>query len=270
MSTVALQQPRSRYGFAQVARSELIKLFTLRSTYWTILITLLGAFGVTVLTDWSARHHPAGWYQGFDPTNRSLTGVAIGVLAMGVFGALAATGEYSTGTIRSTLAAAPRRPLLVVGKVAVVGLIALVVCEVLTFGCYGIGNWVLSSGGAPTASLSHAGVFRAVALSGVFLALLGLFALGIGLIVRHTAGALATYVGLTFLVPILLTQVHGHPDKFTPVPMLANSVSVVVHQPVGVAQPDVPLALSTAMLLMAVYTVASLVLGAAMIVRRDA
>jgi hypothetical protein len=263
MSVVTVEPSGRGYGLREVARAEWIKLSSLRSTYLTLLVTVLGSFGVTILATAQARHHSHSWYQGFDPTNQSMSGLAIGVLAIGVLGAMAATGEYASGTIRSTLAATPRRPLLLAAKVAIVGVISLVVGEVLTFGCWGIGHIVLGTGGAPTSSLGQPGVFRAVALSGVFLALLALVGLALGVIIRHTAGAISAFVAITFLIPILLSRLSSHPERYTPVPMLANSVSAVVRQ-------QNALSVSTSMILMTGYCVALLGLAAAMILRRDA
>jgi hypothetical protein len=183
-------------------------------------------------------------------------------LAIGVFGVLSITGEYGTGTIRSSLSAAPRRPLLLMAKVLVIGSIALVLGEALVFGCFSVGQAVLS-GAAPTASLGQAGVLRALVLSGACLSLLGLMALGLGVIIRHTAGAVAAFVGITFLLPLLLQKIPGTPSRFTPVGILANSVSAV--RPEG-GQLSAP----TGFLLMILYTTVILSLGAVLIARRDA
>jgi ABC-2 type transport system permease protein len=201
--------------------------------------------------------------QGFDPTNHSLTGLVLATLSIGVLGTMVATGEYATGTIRSTLAAAPRRPLLLVAKAAVVGALALVVSEVISFGCFFLGQAILGTKQAPTAALGQHGVLGAVAGSGLFLAILALLGLGIGVVVRHTAGAIATYVGVTFLVPIVLSQLPSQPSRFTPIPMLANGVSAVVPVPGQVSA-------ATGLFLMAIYSGAVLLLAAVMIVRRDA
>ncbi|HTT86924.1 MAG TPA: hypothetical protein VMF60_06130 [Acidimicrobiales bacterium] len=135
-----------------------------------------------------------------------------------------------SGKIRSSLAAQPRRPVLLLGKILVLGGVVLAVGEVFTFGCFGIGQAILSAGGAPSARLAQPGVLRAVAPSGAFLSLLGLLGLGVGVVVRHTAGAVTGYVGLSFLIPLLLTRLPGDPGRFTPVPILDNSVSAVVPQ----------------------------------------
>jgi ABC-2 type transport system permease protein len=261
--TSTLDMPPDPYGLRQVVRSEFTKIATLRSTLWTLLITALGTIAVTILATHSAGGHDPQWYQGFDPTSQALSGLALGTLAIGVFGILAVTGEYGSGTIRSSLAAAPRRPLLLVGKVLVVGAIAAVVGEVLTFASFFVGQAVLKGGGAPTATLGHSGVPQAVVLSGAFLALLGLLALGLGVIIRNTAGAMAAYVGVTFLLPLLLQHVAGTPSRYTPVGILANSVSAVVRQPGQVSAP-------VGLLLMILYCTVILGVGAVLIARRDA
>jgi ABC-2 type transport system permease protein len=251
-----------RTGIHQVVRAEWFKLRSLRSTTWTLLATVLGSLAVTVLATSSVQRHGAS--MGFDPTNHSLTGLALGSLTIGVLGVLAITAEYSSGTIRSTLAATPRRPVLFGAKAIVVGLVSLVVGEVLTFACFAIGQGLLS-GRAPTASLSDPGVLRALVLTGAYLALLGLFGLGLGVIIRHTAGAIATYVGVIFLIPIFLQPLSssGNPGRFAPEQMLANSVAAVVPQSGQVTAP-------LACLLMVAYCAVVLAAALTLLRARDA
>jgi ABC-2 type transport system permease protein len=260
---VSLEVPAGRYGIKQVVRAEFTKIASLRSTMWTLVVTVAGTLGVTILSANSAAHHNPAWYQGFDPTNQALTGLALATLAVGVLGVMSATGEYGTGTVRSSLAATPRRPLFLAGTVVVVGAVALVIGEMLTFAAFWVGQALLSAGGAPSATLAQPGVLGAVTLSGAFVALLGLFGLGLGVIIRHTAGAIGAYVGFTFLLPLLLQRLPGNPSQFTPVGILANSVSDVVHQSDQVSAP-------VGLLLMALYSAVALGIGAALIVRRDA
>ena len=252
-----------RYGLKQVIRSEVAKVTTLRSTLWTLLITVAGMTVVTGLATNSVLHKSPDWYQGFDPTNQSMVGLLIGILTMGVFGVMVVTGEYSSGTIRTSLSSTPRRPLLLVGKVLVVGTAMLVLCEALSFACFGIGQAILSGGGAPSAHLGQPGVARAVLLSGLFLALFGLLGMGIGAIVRNTAAAISAYVGVTFLLPLLLQQLSGNPARYAPVQILANSVSATVphHNQVSV---------TLGLLLMVAYTAAALIAGAVVFMSRDA
>jgi ABC-2 type transport system permease protein len=262
-SISGVSRPGGRYGLKQVVRAELTKMTTLRSTWWTLLVMTIGMLGVTALTVSSSTHHDKSWYQGFDPTSQSLTGLAIGTLVIGVLGALAVSGEYGTGTIRSSLSAIPQRRTFLLGKVLVVGAVALVIGEILSFACFGLGQVILAHGGAPSSDLAQPGVLRAVALSGAYLALLGLLGLGLGLVVRHTAGAIGSYVGVTFVFPLLIQHLPGNPTRFTPVGILANSVSQVVRQPGQLAAP-------LGFVLMLLYSAAALAVGYLLLTRRDA
>lgn len=266
MSTVVLGEERyaGRYGLLHAVRGEVTKLFSLRSTKLTLFVTVAGALGITAVVTATAGFPPPGaGFQGFDPTNQALGGLLLGTLPIGVLGAMAATGEHATGTIRSTLAAVPRRGLLLRAKLVVVAAVALVTAEVVAFCCFGLGQAILGGRGAPTASLGQPGVLPAVVLSGAFLALLALLGLGLGVVVRHTAGAISAYVGVTFLVPVVLSRLPDQPSRFTPVPLLASSVTSTIRQS-GQPSPEL------GMILMALYAAGALALAAAMIVRRDA
>jgi hypothetical protein len=197
-----------------------------------MLVVVAGSLLVTFLATDNIQRHGRGAFEGFDPTNASLTGLALGSLAIGVLGVLTVTGEYGSGTIRSSLAATPRRTLFLAGKTMVVGGISLAVGEVMTFACFFLGQDILK-GHAPTTTIGQSGVLEALLLSGAYLALLGLFGLGLGFVIRNTAGALTAYVGVTFLLPVVLQplQAHGNPGRFAPEQILANSVAAVVHQP---------------------------------------
>ena len=188
-------------GLPQALRAEWTKLISLRSTKWTLAISTVGALLVTFLSAHSVLHKPGGWYHGFDPTNQVLAGLAVFALALGVLGVLAMTGEYGTGTIRSSLAAMPRRDTLMAAKVIVVGALTFVVGEVAAFATFFFGQAILSSGGAPTAALGQPGVLRAVTLTGAFLSLFALLGLGLGIVIRHTAGAIAAFAGITLSGP---------------------------------------------------------------------
>jgi ABC-2 type transport system permease protein len=251
-----------RAGLRQTLRAEWTKLVSLRSTRWTLCITVVGALLVTFLSTHSALHHSRGWYQGFDPTNQSLAGLAIGSLTLGILGVLVMSGEYGSGTIRSSLAAMPRRGVLLTAKVVLVGLGTLVIGEALSFMVFFEGQAVLS-GGAPTASLGQPGVFRAVALSGAFLALFALLGLAIGTVIRHTAGAIAVFAGCTLLASILLSSISESIARFAPELIFANSVAAVL--PHGNS-----LSVTLGVVLMLAYCAAALGLGAVLFNRRDA
>jgi ABC-2 type transport system permease protein len=252
-----------RAGLFQTMRAECTKFVSLRSIWWTLLVTTVGTLLVTFLATDGALHHRARWYRGFDPTNQSLAGLAIGSLAIGVLGVLVVTGEYGTGTIRASLAAMPRRGVLLTAKVAVVGLSTLVVGEILSFMSFFEGQAVLSAG-APTATLGQPGVLRAVALSGCFLALFALLGLGIGTVIRHTAGAIAVFAGITLLTPILLTSISHLVARFAPELIFANSVAATVDQH------NDALSVTIGVVCMLAYCATALGLGALVLHRRDA
>jgi ABC-2 type transport system permease protein len=261
---VASALPRPwRAGLVQTMQAEWTKFVSLRSIRWTLLVTVAGTVLVTFLAAHGALHHPRQWYEGFDPTNQSLAGLAIGSLAIGVLGVLVVTGEYSSGTIRASLAAMPRRGVLLTAKVAVVGLCSLFLGEALSFVSFFEGQAVLA-GGAPTASLSQPGVLRAVALSGAFLALFALLGLGIGLVVRHTAGAVAVFAGVTFLVPILLNSISHSVARYAPELIFANSIATTV------VQHNNAVSVTIGTVCMLGYCAAALGLGALLLQRRDA
>lgn len=154
--------------------------------------------------------------------------------------------------------------MLLGAKVIVIASISLVVSEILAFACFFTGRLILS-GRAPVASLGQPGVLRALILSGAFLALLGMFGLGLGVIIRHTAGTITAFVGVIFLLPVLLQPLSGddNPTRFTPEHILASSVAAVIPQ-TGSVSPPVGFAL------MVLYCAIILVVGLILLQRRDA
>jgi ABC-type transport system involved in multi-copper enzyme maturation permease subunit len=254
-----------RVGFRQAVAAEVSKLASLRSTKLILVLTVVGTFLVTFLSTNGAAHHPRQWYQfsNWDPTNQSMAGLAIGSLLLGVLGVLVISGEYGTGTMRSSLAAVPRRETLFAAKATVVGVSTLVLGEILSFAAFFFGKVILSTGVAPTASLGQPGVLRAVVMTGAFLSLFALLGLGLGFVIRHTAGAIATFAGITLLAPILLHTIGGDPSKYTPAIIFAQSVSAVVPQHNQVSA-------TIGFVLMALYTVGALAVGAVLLVKRDA
>jgi ABC-2 type transport system permease protein len=197
--TLAVQNaPLGHYRVKHVVKSEVLKVLTLRSTAITAGFTIVFSLLVTGLVTKAALHQGPGYYIGFDPTQNSLIGLIVAGLTGGVFGALLITGEYSSGTIRASLAATPRRPILLAAKVGVAASAAVVFCELLSFVSFFLGQAVLSAGGAPSAGLGSPGALRAVVMTGVFIALLALMSFGFGLVLRSTAGAIAAFVGVVF------------------------------------------------------------------------
>ncbi len=255
-----------RYRFADVKRSEWTKFTSVRSgsldLYRPPSRCSPSGSGLLV-SHLSGAHYnrmDAADRALWDPTNVSLAGLAIGELALGILGVLVMSGEYGTGAIRSSLAAVPRRPLLLAAKAAVFGGVALVVGEVVTFVTFLAGQAVM---GPHHTTLGQPGVLRTLALSGAYLALIGLFGLGIGTIIRHSAGAIATFVGVVLLMPLVLSPIPGNASRFAPEAILASSVAAAVKEPQAL-NPWVGFGL------MAVYASAALVAGGVLLSRRDA
>jgi hypothetical protein len=270
-TALALRHDTGHYRLTGVLRSEWTKLRTVRSAQGLCLGFAVATMVTGVIfsglqaSQW-ARGTPSA-RTGFDPVNVSLaTALTVGQLAVGVLGVLCMTDEYSSGMIRSSLAAVPSRPRLLTAKAGVLASVTLVAGEAVTFATFLAGQAVLRSGTAPHAALGQPGVLRAVALSGSYLALLALLGLGIGIIVRNSAGAIAAYAGIVLVLPLLLAAVPGHPARFTPETMLTASVAAVRPQAASQALPPG----WDGLLLMTAYSAAVLVLGGVRFTRRDA
>ena len=242
--------PSGHYRLKNVVRAEAVKMVTLPSTAITLGVTVIAALLITGLVSHAALGHSPGFYVGFDPTQTSLTGMIAAGLAGGVFGALIITGEYSSGTIRASLAATPRRPVLLTAKIGVTAAAVVVFCELLSFVCFFLGQAILAGQSTPSAMqlqqsgqgpigpggrvlISHLSTharlgspvaFRAVWMTGLFIALLALMSFGLGLIFRSTAGAIAGFAGVTFVLPLVMRGISEHLDRYMPTNILVNSV----------------------------------------------
>jgi hypothetical protein len=213
-SSFAFGGPVHRPTLLDVIRSEWLKIRTVRSTFWTLAVVVAVMVGLGVLISWA---QVATWDQlseserqanPVDGTGTSLAGLLFGQLAMVVLGVLAITSEYSTGGIRSTLVAVPRRTRVVVAKVVVVGAITLVVGTVASFLAFFAGQAVLATKDFND-SLGDDQVLRAVFGAGLYLAACALFGLGIGLVIRSTGGGITIAVAALFVVPPLTLLIPG-------------------------------------------------------------
>ncbi|MET8849900.1 ABC transporter permease [Amycolatopsis sp. NPDC004625] len=188
--------------FTRSVRAEWIKLRSLRSTWYTLACLFAAGLGITGL----AMNAAAKGYPGegpWDPTNRSLTSYIVAQLIIGVLGILVVTSEHATGLMQTSLIATPRRHRLLAAKLVVAVAVAVVAGQVLMSGAFFLGQAVLAAHGVPHAGLGDPGVLSAVTGGGLYLAAIALLAAGLGTILRATAGALATLVGIVFLVPAM-------------------------------------------------------------------
>ncbi|WP_026931308.1 ABC transporter permease [Glycomyces tenuis] len=193
-------------AFHRTLRAEWIKLRSLRSTWYTLAGLFAVGMGITSLAMGSA---VAAEYESltaaerldWDPTALSLRTYIVAQLIIGSLGILTVTSEYATGLMQTSLAATPRRHRLLAAKAILITGVAVVTGEVLMFTSFLLGQALLASQDVPNASLGDPGVLPAVAGGGVYLAAIALLAVGLGALLRATAGALATLVGVIFLIP---------------------------------------------------------------------
>jgi ABC-type transport system involved in multi-copper enzyme maturation permease subunit len=195
-----------RVGFSHLLMSEWTKIRSVRSTVWTLIIFAVVSLGLTGLITWltiralnNGRAGERASGIATDPVNFILgTGLGLGQLAICVLGVLVITSEYSSGTIRASLMATPRRYPVLIAKGLVFSVLVFVIGEAVAFGSFFIGAAIVHS--HFPVSLSQPNVTRAVVGSGLYLTVLGLFALAIGSLIRHTAGAVTTVIGLVLVI----------------------------------------------------------------------
>lgn len=144
-----------------------------------------------------------------DPTNIALGGLEFGQLALAVLGVLVIGGEYSSGSIKASLAAVPQRLMFLGAKLTVFTLVAMATGIVTSFAAFYAGMIFFDQHHAGV-SLGDPHVLRAVIGAGLLMAVSGLLGLAIGTLLRHTAGAITIAVGLLFVVPIILTVIPAH------------------------------------------------------------
>jgi hypothetical protein len=263
MSALTGRVPARHYRFRHVARMEWIKLRTLRSTWWTLVITAAGGAVMAVAIGLNTISRSA------DLTNNVLAGVIPGLLLIGVLGVLVMTSEYTSGMIRATLAASPRRPLLLAAKAAVFGAASLVVGEAAAFLAF-FGGAALRHG-ISTPSLGQPGVLRAIVLGGASYCLIGLLGLGLGAIIRHTAAAVAVLVAGVFLIGLIIGAAARGLAAYLPVFIIGSSLTTTRPEPcTGAAQCPHFLSAWAGLGVLGLYAAVALAIGCWLLVRRDA
>ena len=199
-------RPGGNVTQSRVLRSEWIKLWSLRSTRWSLAAGLLGLLlGIVVaifdMSRWSTL--PLETRVNYKSVDTALIGWHLSELAIGVLGVLVITGEYSTGMIRSTFMAVPRRLPVLWAKVLVFATVVLVLAFPMTFiGFFGASAVMAQHHVNP--SLSTPGALRAVIAIPLFLTALAVFTVSLGALVRNTAGAIAIFAGIIFVLPGLV------------------------------------------------------------------
>jgi hypothetical protein len=196
----------------RTVRSEWTKIWSVRSTMWTLLSLVAVTVGASALFAWGESGRLARMSVAeratFDVTNLAMAGLAFGQLAIAVLGALIVTSEYSTGGIRTTLTAVPNRLRVLTAKGVVFVGIAAAVGMITSFAAFYV-SMIFWSRHGMAAHLSDPGVLRAVLGGALYVVASGMFGFALGAILRHTAGAISAAVGLLFVAPPLTHLLPG-------------------------------------------------------------
>ena len=262
--------PRHAVGLAtqlpRVLKSEWTKLRTVRSTMWTLLSTLIVCIGLPVMISFAIINQPkSDLGPDFDAAGFSLFGVFLGQLIVGALGVLVMSAEYSTGTIRASLTATPQRLVMFLSKILTFSVVIAIVSFVTTFVAFFLVQAVLNTHDLGV-SLGQGTSLRMVIGGALYLIIVGILGLGIGTILRHSAAGISTVLALLFVLPILASFLP-HSWQEHVVKYLPGQAGQAIFQ----RQADaVNLAPWEGLALFAGYGVLALVIGAVLLVRRDA
>jgi ABC-2 type transport system permease protein len=247
-------------------KSEWIKLWSLRSTYWTLGIAAVLVVGVAAIFSSTIDVHT------LDTPTDALQGGAFAQLAFGVLGVLTIAAEYSTGIIRTTFAAVPNRRKVILVKGGLLFAILYVAGQLIAAAAFFTAQAVLGSRGVHFSITDH-GLAQSVTGMGFYMCFIGMFGFCLGALIRHTTGALATLFGLVFVVmgiiPNLLPQsMRESVGKFTFL-QIAQSLTTAgraAHSPDNASLLSVPTAWATCF----VYLLVAIAVPLLIVNRRDA
>jgi ABC-2 type transport system permease protein len=252
---------------ARVVRSEWIKMRSLRSTTITLMAAVIAMIALAWLIGWATNAHWSHMDPGeratFNAIDRSLAGVNLAQLAIGVLGVLLISGEYATGMIRATLSAVPRRLPVLWAKAGLYAAVTFVLMLPSSFLAFVVGQHFLASHGT---ALSAPHAWRAIIGTAAYLTLIAVLAVAFGFAIRSTAGGIAALFGLLLVLPgigqLLPTSWQSHTLPYLP----SNAGSAMYS-----ARPD-PTALSpgTGFLVLLIWVTVALAVAALLLKRRDA
>jgi ABC-2 type transport system permease protein len=251
----------------RTVRSEWTKIRSVASTVWTLSVAAVVTVALGALISFVTRREfggPSPQRRSFDPTYTSFAGMSLGQLAMIVFGVLVVSNEYSTGMIRVSLAAVPRRATFLFSKVAVATALAFVVSLATSFAAFFVGQALL---GPHRASLGDPGVLRAVVGGGLYMTLITMFSMGVAAMLRSPLLSLGILMPFFFLISNILGNVPATEKIGRYLPDQAGSrIMQVVH---GTGD-DIPYGPWGGLGIMALWVIAALLGGYVLLRRRDA
>ena len=265
MTTITARLPAARGALA----AEWIKLRSVRSTYLILAAAAVAAVAIGYLVTHSDVTHwatmTAQAKAAFDPVSDSFSGLGLAQLAFGTLGVLVISSEYATGLIRTTFTAVPRRRAVLAAKATIAGAVSLAAGEAIAFATFFTGQQALSAQHLQV-TLAHPGALRGVLAAGFYLAVMAWAGLGLGTLIRHTAGAITTMTAVVFLLPKI---VHALPAPWN---AQAGKYTLDLAAQQMIAQHPAPgyFGAGPSFLIVAAYAAAALAAAAILITRRDA
>jgi ABC-2 type transport system permease protein len=252
----------------QVVRSEWTKIRSVASTVWTLSLVVVVTVALGMLISALSKNEfdsmNAQGRAEFDPTFISFAGMSLGQLAMIVFGVLVVSNEYSTGMIRTSLAAVPQRGSFLFSKIAVASGLALLVGLVTSFAAFFLGQAML---GSHRAEIGDPGVLRAVLGGGLYMALIAMFSMGVAAMLRSPMLSLGILMPFFFLISNILGNVDATKKVGRFLPDQAGSKIMQVVTPID---DDTPYGPWGGLGIMGLWVLAVLVGGYVLLKKRDA
>ncbi|MFJ8052075.1 ABC transporter permease [Streptomyces luteogriseus] len=252
----------------QVVRSEWTKIRSVASTVWTLSLVVVVTVALGMLISALSKNEfdsmNAQGRAEFDPTFISFAGMSLGQLAMIVFGVLVVSNEYSTGMIRTSLAAVPQRGSFLFSKIAVATGLALLVGLVTSFAAFFLGQAML---GSHRAEIGDPGVLRAVLGGGLYMALIAMFSMGVAAMLRSPMLSLGILMPFFFLISNILGNVDATKKVGRFLPDQAGSKIMQVVTPID---DDTPYGPWGGLGIMGLWVLAVLVGGYVLLKKRDA
>jgi ABC-2 type transport system permease protein len=252
----------------QVVRSEWTKIRSVASTVWTLSLAVVVTIALGMLISALSKNEFDNMGRddqlSFDPTFISFAGMSLGQLAMIVFGVLVVSNEYSTGMIRSSLAAVPQRGSFLFSKIAVATGLALVVGLATSFVAFFLGQAML---GTHKAEIGDSGVLRAVIGGGLYMTLIAMFSMGVAAMLRSPMLSLGILMPFFFLISNILGNVDATKKIGRYLPDQAGSKIMQVVTPID---DDTPYGPWGGLGIMALWVLAALLGGYVLLKKRDA
>jgi len=257
--------------FGNLVSSEWTKLTSVRSTIWALLLLVVLSVSFTGLLigliagQWDTITEQQRQAIRVDPVSQILgSGFQFSQLAVCVLGVLVVTSEYGTGTIRASMLAVPRRTPLLAAKAVLFAAVTFVVAEVAAFASFFLGAAILRS--HVPVSLTGPGVLRAVIGAGLYISLLGVFAIAVGTLVRHTAAAITGIIGFVLVLAPLTLLLPGSIGRYVYAYLPTNAGQQIATSGHGA---DALLGPWQGFGVFALWTAALLILAAYLLRRRD-